>query len=389
MPTLDTEFYNNKIAMLQLESDIISGLEDFQEILNNFDILEFSNEDVKDYIKKGTGSVVKATVNFAQLIGKMALWCLDMIKKMIKFALFGFRGTIGRCHKIIDKIADRLPYIQNSIMVRGVPIVTVKQVATILTKHADTNIGVDELPPGNINAAKQYFVNMFNRSNPGVGEINMSFDLKHKPGAVLGHTIKQLGYTDAKMAHTATSTFEVAEERIKTRLKALRQKEGIIKSVVSKIGKKGYSTNVARDSETTETLLASFHAAILARDMKFVSKLEEEFKNMINAFSKRARKVVARGHKSEKPEEDTSEPEKTSEKPTKYNPKQLPKDTYSNAEVVEEDGKERIPKSRRLKERNDDDNVIDVEATEVIPKSRRLPNGHQLPEGRRQLPSGK
>lgn len=346
MPTLDTEFYNDKIATLQLESDLISGLEDFQEILDNPEMIESSNEDVRDYIKEGAGSTVRATVYFAKMIGRMAMWCLKMIGKMTKFAIFGFKGTIGRCHKRIDAIADRLPYIQGSIITRGLPIDAVKQIARILEQHANTNIGVRDLPPGNINAAKQYFIAAFNRANPGVGEINANFDLKHKPKCVLAHTVKQLGYTDGKIAHMAATTFQVAEKKIKERLEALRNQEGVIRSVAKQMGQNGYNAKVAKGAQTTETLLASFHSAILARDMKLLSSLEEEFKGTIKELEKRASKVVARGRKPEAEEE-----------PPKR--RQLP------------EGQRQLPEGQR----------------QLPEGQRQLPEGQrQLPEGQRQLP---
>jgi len=353
MPTLDTEFYNDKIAMLQLESDLISGLEDFQEILDNPEMIESSNEDVRDYIKEGAGSTVRATIYFAKMIGRMAMWCLKMIGKMTKFAIVGFKGTIGRCHKRIDAIADRLPYIQGSIITRGLPIDAVKQIARILEQHANTNIGVRDLPAGNINAAKQYFIAAFNRANPGVGEINANFDLKHKPKCVLAHTVKQLGYTDGKIAHMAATTFQVAEKKIKERLEALRKQEGVVKSVVKQMGTNGYNKGVAKNAQTTETLLASFHAAILARDMKLLSSLEEEFKGTIKELEKRASKVVAHGRKAEAEEE-------TSKR------KQSPEDQRQLSE-----GQRQLPKGQQQ-----------------LPKGQRqLPEGQrQLPEGQRQLP---
>ena len=293
MSTLDVSYYNRKVSMINQQAELSACIFDFYNILDQAFKQEFLSSSSEE-LERGDFSVGHMIVNFIKAIVNMAKWLFKTLKNMALFMLRGFTGTMGRSLRQINKVATRIPHMQNSKLKKGFNITALQAIKAVMESHAE-NEGFkdDKLPQGNINNAKEYFIQKFNHSQKPQAQIDKSFIMMNPPVYSKGETISKLGYNNAEILRDGYNLVIESRKIAKTRLKELMSESRRVKEIVKNIEEHGYKQKYARKAETTEVLLAAFHGAVLAFDLKYLQKSEQVWIDMIDDIYKQARDVVA------------------------------------------------------------------------------------------------
>ena len=308
---LDCAYYNDRLDSIHLRAGFDAELASFIDAINAFDSvviavlakaysetgsINAAQEALGDYIQKGSGSLVSGIGNVYKMIFNMGTWTLKMIRKMMVFAVKGFKGTVGGAVKELEEIGDeRVKQLQDKRVGTGISMKACLLMIDIAQAHMFVpNIKVKG---GEILKVKQAYVTEFNKkmdsSNKGYAKIKMNFDLVTKPGTDKFNTLADTGGDSAKKLIGAGKALLAAEKVMKERLDDIRKTVPETKSIIDNLQKKGYKDKFMNGANTVPVLKAAYQAAILANDLKELKRMEDAYTDMIYTVFKKSKKYVA------------------------------------------------------------------------------------------------
>lgn len=298
---LNTIYYNERLTQLKTYSDFSGAINSFIEVIDAYDAAVISyiayeaakgntplaaQEALGDYIRRGSGSAVKGVGMVVGAIFKLGLWTISMIKKMLVFAVKGFQGTIGGSVRTIEKIANKIPEMQDTKIGKGVSVKTITRIREIMEEHT-TDIDIT-VPSGNIAAAKISFINAFNNKMKDDAKINAKFQIAKAPKPFGKATLSEAGYTGIEAFRSAAEEMGKAENILNEQLKTIKEVGGKINSIVRSVKAKGYSDKTMKKADSVTVLSAAYHSAVLANDLKYLNATETVFKVMVQDIVKKS-----------------------------------------------------------------------------------------------------
>lgn len=301
---LDTEYYNGRLFDLHLRSEFSSAIASLVEatdtansILISYAAQEaaasgspLSLEALGDYVARGAGKASTLLINVYKAIYNMGIWMLGLLKKMIVFAIKGFPGTIGGAILSAKKIGGRVVHMQNVKVKTALSPAIADRVSKILEDHSKY-VSV-QLNGGEIAKAKSAYISAFNASMSHDAQIDAGFVCVNAPSNLGTVTLKDCKCNSSDDLVEIGETLTEAGETLKTRLGELKKEGDTVRSVIKTMKAKGFNKTSTNNAESTKVLAASYHAAVLANDMKYLHIMQGFYIGMIHSLKKKAKEYV-------------------------------------------------------------------------------------------------
>ena len=305
MLTLDTDFYNYRLASIHQQADLASDLCDFINVLNQLSRSDFPM--VSNELEQGSLSIASVAAALIRGIRACIQWALNIISKVVKFLIKGYQPGFKRCYKLIEQISPKLPTLQKYGYNYIVTLKSMTDGKNIIDHHLNKSTipGFGQNVPSNIIAQiRKQYVAEFNKLQSKQGQINMNFAMTNAPGVSSGK-LKDFGIHGKNDLDAIVEQFEEIKNTLSEKLENLKSDQGYkIRQVMMKLQNKTYADKFVKNKvNVTETLIAVFEAAIVGQDTKWFKTMQNHFIKELTWFAKKAGNIVASGDTSpENPE---------------------------------------------------------------------------------------